>query len=89
MHAIGRSCGDRHCPSCQRDKAEAWLANQTDRRTRAACLAVARERFDLIESALRSAKIISVLTELKPPTRKLLRLSGRTNGTVRANDLRQ
>ena len=26
MHAMGRSCGDRHCPSCQRDKAEAWLA---------------------------------------------------------------
>ena len=31
MHAIGRSCGDRHCPSCQRDKAEAWLAKQADR----------------------------------------------------------
>ena len=31
MHAVGRSCGDRHCPSCQRDKAEAWLATQTDR----------------------------------------------------------
>ena len=30
-HAMGRSCGDRHCPSRQRDKAEAWLANQTDR----------------------------------------------------------
>src|SRR5271156_1950864 len=30
-HAMGRSCGNRHCPSCQRDKAEAWLANQTDR----------------------------------------------------------
>lgn len=30
-HAMGRSCGDRHCPSCQRDKAEAWLENQTDR----------------------------------------------------------
>ena len=28
---IGRSCGDRHCPSCQRDKAEAWLAKQIDR----------------------------------------------------------
>jgi Putative transposase/Transposase zinc-binding domain len=31
MHALGRSCGNRHCPSCQRDKAEAWLENQTDR----------------------------------------------------------
>src|SRR5262249_27841708 len=31
MHAVGRSCGDRHGPSCQRDKAEAWLASQSDR----------------------------------------------------------
>jgi Putative transposase/Transposase zinc-binding domain len=31
MHAVGRSCGDRHGPSCQRDQAEAWLASQTDR----------------------------------------------------------
>jgi hypothetical protein len=31
MHAVGRSCGDRHCPTCQRDKAEAWLAKQIDR----------------------------------------------------------
>jgi hypothetical protein len=31
MHLIGRSCGDRHCPSCQRDRAEAWLAKQVDR----------------------------------------------------------
>jgi hypothetical protein len=30
-HAVGRSCGDRHCPTCQRDKAEAWLARQVDR----------------------------------------------------------
>ena len=30
-HASGRSCGNRHCPSCQRDKAEAWLEDQTDR----------------------------------------------------------
>src|SRR5262245_21202013 len=30
MHAVGRSCGDRHCPSCQRDKAETWLASQVD-----------------------------------------------------------
>jgi Transposase zinc-binding domain len=28
---MGRSCGDRHCPSCQRDKAEAWLEKQSDR----------------------------------------------------------
>ena len=28
---VGRSCGDRHCPVCQRDKAEAWLAKQVDR----------------------------------------------------------
>jgi Putative transposase/Transposase zinc-binding domain len=31
MHLVGRSCGDRHCPSCQREKAEAWLARQVDR----------------------------------------------------------
>jgi Putative transposase/Transposase zinc-binding domain len=31
MHAVGRSCGDRHCPTCQRDKAEAWLAKQVER----------------------------------------------------------
>jgi hypothetical protein len=31
MHAMGRSCGDRHCPACQRDQAEAWLQTQTVR----------------------------------------------------------
>ena len=31
MQAMGRSCGDRHCPACQRDKAETWLEKQTDR----------------------------------------------------------
>jgi hypothetical protein len=31
IQAIGRSCGDRHGPACQRDKAEAWLETQTDR----------------------------------------------------------
>src|SRR4051795_4270216 len=31
IRAMGRSCGDRHCPACQRDKAEAWLEKQTDR----------------------------------------------------------
>ena len=30
-HAIGRSCGNRHCPGCQQDKAKAWLEKQTDR----------------------------------------------------------
>src|SRR5271157_3826960 len=24
-HAMGRSCGNRHCPTCQQDKAKAWL----------------------------------------------------------------
>jgi hypothetical protein len=31
VQAMGRSCGNRHCPACQRDKAEAWLENQTAR----------------------------------------------------------
>jgi hypothetical protein len=31
MQAMGRSCGDRHRPGCQRDQAQAWLAKQTDR----------------------------------------------------------
>jgi hypothetical protein len=31
MHAVGRSCGNRHCPTCQREKAEGWLAKQVDR----------------------------------------------------------
>jgi hypothetical protein len=31
IHAIGRSCGNRHCPTCQRHKTEAWLEKQTDR----------------------------------------------------------
>jgi hypothetical protein len=31
VHAMGRSCGDRHCPACQRDKADAWLERQVDR----------------------------------------------------------
>jgi hypothetical protein len=30
-HAMGRSCGNRHCPSCQKDKAKAWLEKQTER----------------------------------------------------------
>ena len=31
IHAIGRSCGNRHCPTCQHDKTKAWLEKQTDR----------------------------------------------------------
>ena len=31
MHVMGRSCGNRHCPSCQQDKTRAWLEKQTDR----------------------------------------------------------
>src|SRR6516164_8732149 len=30
-HAMGRSCGNRHCPGCQQDKTKAWLEAQTDR----------------------------------------------------------
>jgi len=30
-HAMGRSCGNRHCPTCQQDKAKAWLQDQLDR----------------------------------------------------------
>jgi hypothetical protein len=30
-HAMGRSCGNRHCPSCQQDKTKAWLETQTAR----------------------------------------------------------
>ena len=30
-HQIGRSCGNRHCPSCQQHKTQAWLADQTSR----------------------------------------------------------
>ena len=31
MHMVGRSCGNRHCPTCQHDKTQAWLEKQTDR----------------------------------------------------------
>src|SRR3954453_12710685 len=24
-HAMGRSCGNRHCPTCQQGKTKAWL----------------------------------------------------------------
>ena len=31
MHWVGRSCGNRHCPTCQHDKTAAWLEKQTER----------------------------------------------------------
>ena len=31
QHVMGRSCGNRHCPTCQQDKTRAWLQTQTDR----------------------------------------------------------
>ena len=30
-HSIGRSCGDRHCPTCQQDRTRAWLAKESAR----------------------------------------------------------
>lgn len=30
-HAMGRSCGNRHCPTCQQGKTKAWLEKQLDR----------------------------------------------------------
>src|SRR5271166_1496763 len=30
-HAVGRSCGNRHCPTCQQEQTRAWLENQLDR----------------------------------------------------------
>jgi len=27
-HAMGRSCGNRHCPTCQQDKTKTWLEKQ-------------------------------------------------------------
>jgi hypothetical protein len=30
-HFMGRSCGNRHCPTCQQDKTRAWLETQTNR----------------------------------------------------------
>lgn len=29
VHWIGRSCGNRHCPNCQKAKSQAWLAKQS------------------------------------------------------------
>jgi hypothetical protein len=31
VHSMGRSCGNRHCPTCQQDKTKAWLENQVGR----------------------------------------------------------
>jgi len=31
FHWIGRSCGNRHCPNCQKDKTQTWLAKQTSK----------------------------------------------------------
>ena len=31
QHLMGRSCGNRHCPTCQQDKTRVWLETQTDR----------------------------------------------------------
>jgi hypothetical protein len=30
-HWVGRSCGNRHCPTCQHEKTAAWLEKQTQR----------------------------------------------------------
>lgn len=32
VHAVGCSCGNRHCPTCQQGKAEQWLAKQQQKR---------------------------------------------------------
>ena len=31
VHWVGRSCGNRHCPTCQHDKTAKWLAKQRQR----------------------------------------------------------
>ena len=31
VHMVARSCGNRHCPTCQHEKTQAWLEKQTDR----------------------------------------------------------
>lgn len=30
-HWVGRSCGNRHCPNCQKEKTQDWLAKQTSK----------------------------------------------------------
>ena len=32
-HHMGRSCGDRHCPTCQQDRTRAWLAKESARQS--------------------------------------------------------
>jgi hypothetical protein len=32
LHWVGRSCGNRHCPNCQADKTQRWLARRARRR---------------------------------------------------------
>src|SRR3954449_10976764 len=29
-HAVGRSCGNRHCPTCQQDKTRDWLQKERE-----------------------------------------------------------
>ena len=31
QHWIGRSCGNRHCPNCQKQKTQVWLQQQTSK----------------------------------------------------------
>jgi len=31
QHWVGRSCGNRHCPTCQHEKTQQWLQKQSDR----------------------------------------------------------
>jgi len=31
QHWVGRSCGNRHCPTCQHEKTQRWLQKQSDR----------------------------------------------------------
>ncbi|MCA9164102.1 MAG: transposase [Planctomycetales bacterium] len=31
QHWVGRSCGNRHCPNCQKAKTQDWLAKQTSK----------------------------------------------------------
>ncbi len=31
QHWVGRSCGNRHCPTCQKEKTAQWLEKQTSR----------------------------------------------------------
>ncbi len=32
-HVLPKSCGNRHCPTCQNDKAKQWLEKQLERKT--------------------------------------------------------